>query len=94
MVDALRDPRDLRNARLAVAVGVTAIAFAAIFFRRTAPTGPVVCLFNFTDGWHGVGEGWLRAQGVARMWDALSDGAVTVQDGVVGLPPQGRVWLL
>jgi amylosucrase len=62
-------------------------------FRRTAPTGPVVCLFNFTDSWHGVGEGWLRSQGVTQLWDALSNGAVTVQDGVVGLPPQGRVWL-
>jgi amylosucrase len=29
-------------------------------FRRVAPTGPVVCLFNFADGWQGVGAAWLR----------------------------------
>jgi drug/metabolite transporter (DMT)-like permease len=36
------DPRLLRRARIAIAVGVVAIAFAAIFFRRTAPTPPLV----------------------------------------------------
>ncbi|MCA9611469.1 MAG: DMT family transporter [Sandaracinus sp.] len=38
----MSDARSLRRARVAVAVGVTAIAFAAIFFRRTAPTPPIV----------------------------------------------------
>jgi pyrroline-5-carboxylate reductase len=37
---------------------------AGVFaFCRVAPTGPVVCLFNFADGWQGVSEGWARAQG-------------------------------
>ncbi|MCB9635639.1 MAG: DMT family transporter [Sandaracinus sp.] len=38
----MSDARSIRRARIAVAVGVTAIAFAAIFFRRTAPTPPIV----------------------------------------------------
>jgi amylosucrase len=59
-----------------------------------APTGPVLCLFNFADGWQGVSEAWARAQGVTRMWDALSDAGVVAQDGFVALPPQGRVWLM
>jgi amylosucrase len=63
-------------------------------FRRVAPTGPAVCLFNFADGWQGVGEGWARAQGVRQMWDALSEAGVVPQDGVIALPPQGRVWLV
>jgi amylosucrase len=68
---------------------------AGVFaFRRVAPTGPVVCLFNFADGWQGVSEGWARAQGVTRMWDALSEAGVVPQDGVIALPPQGRVWLM
>jgi amylosucrase len=68
---------------------------AGVFaFCRVAPTGPVVCLFNFADGWQGVSEGWARAQGVTRMWDALSEAGVVPQDGVIALPPQGRVWLM
>ena len=68
---------------------------AGVFaFRRVAPTGPVVCLFNFADGWQGVGEGWAWAQGVRQMWDALSEAGVVPQDGVIALPPQGRVWLV
>lgn len=34
--------RTLRRARIAIAVGVVSIAFAAIFFRRTEPTPPIV----------------------------------------------------
>jgi hypothetical protein len=31
---------------------------------------------------------------VTRMWDALSEAGVVPQDGVIALPPQGRVWLM
>jgi amylosucrase len=68
---------------------------AGVFaFRRVAPTGPVVCLFNFAEGWQGVSEAWLYQQGVSRMWDALSEAKVLPHDGVIALPPQGRVWLM
>jgi amylosucrase len=67
---------------------------AGIFaFQRLAPTGVVLCLFNFTEGWQHIPEGWLRAHGVTRMHDALSDYPVGVYHGNVSLPPYARVWL-
>jgi amylosucrase len=62
-------------------------------FRRAAPTGALVCLFNFTDRWLHLPEAWLRAEGVRQMWDELSERPVTVYDGAVALPPQARVWM-
>jgi amylosucrase len=62
-------------------------------FRRTAPTGALICLFNFTDRWLHLPEGWLRAEGTRQMWDELSERPVTVYDGAIALPPQARVWL-
>ncbi len=72
-----------------VGTGVTGV-FA---FQRQAPTGVVLCLFNFTEGWQHVPEPWVRAQGVAGMHDVLSDTLVAVHDGHVVLPPYARVWL-
>jgi amylosucrase len=67
---------------------------AALFgFVRAAPTGNVLCLFNFTESWQHLPEGWLRAQGVVRMHDALSDAPVEVHHGNVALPPYARVWM-
>jgi hypothetical protein len=31
---------------------------------------------------------------VTQMWDLLSEAGVVAHDGVIGLPPQGRVWLV
>ena len=62
-------------------------------FRRAAPTGALVCLFNFTEGWQHIAEGWLRAQGATRLHDELSDAAVQVHHGNIALPPYARVWL-
>ena len=42
----------------------------------------------------GLPEGWVRALGVSRMWDALSEAEVTPHGGQVVLPPYARVWLL
>ncbi|WP_308914893.1 alpha-amylase family protein [Jannaschia sp. LMIT008] len=67
---------------------------AALFaFKRDAPTGPLICLFNVADGWRGVSTEWLSANGVTAFHDALSDGAVAHADGHVHLPPQARIWL-
>ena len=63
-------------------------------FRRAAPTGAMICLFNFTDRWLHLPEGWLRAEGTRQMWDELSERPVTVYDGAIALPPQARVWLV
>ena len=60
---------------------------------RMAPTGTVLCLFNFTENWAHVPEAWARAQGVSHMHDALSDGPVSAEGGVIALPPYARVWL-
>jgi amylosucrase len=60
---------------------------------RRAPTGPLVCLFNLSERWTAVDEGWLHAQGATRMWDALSEGDVRVEDGRVPLPPYARAWI-
>ncbi len=62
-------------------------------FTRVAPIGPVLCLFNFTEGWINLPETFVRAQGVTLMHDALSDYAVDVHAGAVVLPPYARVWL-
>jgi len=75
----------------------TRVVFApstAVFaFQRLAPTGVVLCLFNFTEHWQTLPEGWLRAQGVSLMHDALSDHAVETHHGQIALPPYARVWL-
>jgi amylosucrase len=62
-------------------------------FARLAPTGAVVCLFNFTEGWLNVPEALVRGAGARVMHDALSDNAVQLHAGAVVLPPYGRVWL-
>lgn len=58
-----------------------------------APTGALLCLFNFTENWTAVPGEWALAQGVRDLYDALSDRLVTLSDGNVALPPYGRVWL-
>jgi len=63
-------------------------------FRRAAPTGAVVCLFNFADHWQHLPEAWARAEGARRMHDLLSDRTVALHDGNIALPPQARVWLV
>lgn len=62
-------------------------------FQRVAPTGVLLGLFNFTEGWQDLPEAWARDQGVSRMWDALSDAPVTPHHGQIALPPYARVWL-
>ncbi|MDT8857398.1 amylosucrase [Paracoccaceae bacterium Fryx2] len=62
-------------------------------FTRPAPTGTVLCLFNFTEDWQSVPETWARAQGASLMHDALSDLPVTPHGGRIVLPPHARLWL-
>lgn len=67
---------------------------AVLAFQRVAPTGVLLGLFNFTEQWQHLPEGWVRALGVSRMWDALSEAEVQPHGGQVVLPPYARVWLL
>lgn len=62
-------------------------------FRRDAPTGTLLCLFNFSESWAHLPESFARAQGALRMHDALSDQQVTAHHGNIALPPYARVWL-
>jgi amylosucrase len=62
-------------------------------FRRAAPTGAILGLFNFTESWLHVPEAWVRAEGASLMHDALSDQPVTPHSGSIVLPPYARVWL-
>lgn len=62
-------------------------------FRRAAPTGALICLFNFTESWQHIPEAWLRAQGATRLHDELSGAAVQVHHGNIALPPFARVWI-
>jgi amylosucrase len=78
----------------AVPVRVVASGNDAVFsFQRLAPTGTLLGLFNFTEHWQHVPEGWARAQGVVALHDALSDSHVETHDGQIVLPPYARVWL-
>jgi amylosucrase len=62
-------------------------------FARRAPTGPLLCLFNFTENWQRLPEAWVWAQGASQMHDALSDYRVETHGGALALPPYARVWL-
>lgn len=63
-------------------------------FLRLAPTGPVLCLFNFTEHWQHLPESWARLQGTQQMHDLLSDHPVETHHGNIALPPYARVWLV
>ncbi|HEX9859423.1 MAG TPA: alpha-amylase family protein [Paracoccaceae bacterium] len=60
---------------------------------RRAPTGTVLCLFNFADDWRHLPAEFARAQGVQALHDALSDQPIATHHGQIALPPQARIWL-
>lgn len=60
---------------------------------RRAPTGTVLCLFNFAEAWQHLSADWVAAQGVNALHDALSDAPVALHHGNIALPPYARVWL-
>ena len=62
-------------------------------FARRSPTGPLICLFNFTDRWLTLDLSALRAAGVTQWHDHLADAPVDLTHGHLALAPQGRVWL-
>ena len=62
-------------------------------FARLAPTGPVLCLFNFSEDTQHIPSDWLRAQGASQMHDLLSGHDIVMQDDTLVLLPYARVWL-
>jgi amylosucrase len=77
-----------------VPIRVVDLGTAAILaFQRLAPTGTLLGLFNFTEGWQQVPETTARGLGAQAMHDALSDQPVETHQGQIVLPPYARVWL-
>ncbi len=62
-------------------------------FVRRAPTGAVVCVFNFTEFWATLRHEWALAQGATRFEDGLSGQPVALDEGRILLPPYARLWL-
>jgi amylosucrase len=62
-------------------------------FARRAPTGSIICVFNFTETWTGLPASWFAAQGATVMQDLLSDSPVAGPGGSVALPPYARIWV-
>ena len=58
-----------------------------------APTGALLCLFNFTDETRELPGEWALAEGITSFHDALSDGPAKLNDGNVLLPAYGSLWL-
>ncbi|WP_149143071.1 alpha-amylase family protein [Gemmobacter caeruleus] len=61
---------------------------------RHAPTHNLLGIYNFSEGWSHLPADWLRAQGITRFHDELSEAAVALHDGHIALPPQARLWLV
>ena len=72
---------------------LTAPTSSVFAVQRQAPTGPILCLFNFAETWVNLPGQWLRDTGVTLWHDALSDQPVTLHDDQLALPPFARVWL-
>lgn len=65
---------------------------ALFAFARRAPTGSMVCIFNFTETWQGLPASWVVGHGATHLHDVLSDGALGDEHGHIPLPPYARVW--
>lgn len=63
-------------------------------FCRFAPTGPIVCLFNFSEEIVGLRCDWLRDQGVTAFEDILSGNRMDISGDYYNLLPYGRVWAI
>lgn len=67
---------------------------SALFaFARHAPTGSVVCLYNFTETWTAIPSSWVRQHGTTQMHELLSDAVIEDSGGAIPLPPYARLWL-
>jgi amylosucrase len=62
-------------------------------FARRAPTGPLVCVFNFSEHWQALPSDWVAQQGATGFFDVLSGARVGDGNGQVPLPPYARIWL-
>ncbi len=58
-----------------------------------APTGRLLCLYNFSEDWVPLPEARLRGAGMVQGFDALSEGWLGLTGGTATLPPYARLWL-
>ncbi len=58
-----------------------------------APTGALVCLFNFTEHHVWVPGGWAIKQGAIELHDAMANSPVRLDDGEIVLSPYAHLWL-
>ena len=58
-----------------------------------APTGPLLCLFNFTEDTVFVPGEWALGEGVEALHDALTDRPAQMDNGNLVLLPYGSLWL-
>ncbi|MEL7344422.1 MAG: alpha-amylase family protein [Pseudomonadota bacterium] len=63
-------------------------------FCRFAPTGPVICLYNFSETTISIPVSWLRDQGMSQVYDLLSEGPLSINASAFALLPYGRVWVV
>lgn len=62
-------------------------------FVREAPTGAIVCIYNFAERWTELPGDWAAANGATAFHDELSDRPVALHEGNLALPPYARLWL-
>jgi len=62
-------------------------------FQRLAPTGTLLCLFNFSEHWQPLDVAWLRERGAEHLFDLLSGAPIAHENETFTLPPYGRVWM-
>ena len=62
-------------------------------FVRRAPTGSLVCVYNFTEFWTTLRHEWALARGATLFVDGLSERPVGLDEGRILLPPYARLWL-
>jgi amylosucrase len=63
-------------------------------FARRAPTGDVLCLYNFSEDWTTVSRDWAGRHGVTAGREALSGGTLDPARTDIALPPYARAWFV
>ena len=58
-----------------------------------APTGALVCLFNFTEHHVWIPGGWALRQGASVLHDAFTDTPARLENAEIVLLPYGHLWL-
>ena len=62
-------------------------------FVHEAPTGPLLCAFNFTENELALPGSWVLLQGAECFHDALSDAPLRLVDGNIAMKPYESLWI-